>query len=130
MKLATDLARVFERRRAINPRYSLRAFARSIGISHSAVSRILKGAQRPSAATIIHAAGRLGWDAAYVESVMRAERLERLQCTAASSEFVTDARWIASRTNLSLDEVQLALHEGLRQGHIHMTAPHTWKVTR
>jgi len=40
--LASELAR----RRAKNRRYSLRAFARDLGLHHTSLSRILRGGQR------------------------------------------------------------------------------------
>ena len=128
MRFASELASAFERRRATNRRYSLRAFARAIGISHSAAGRILKGTQHPSDATIIQAGARLGWDGTRVSRLMREERIHRLQLLASSSEFTADARWIASRANLPLDEVQVALHEALRRGRIAMATSRTWKV--
>lgn len=128
VRFVSEFAAAFERRRAANKRYSLRAFARGIGISHSAAGRILKGTQQPSDATIIQAGTRLGWDAARVSCLLREERVRRLQSLALSPAFTADARWIASRANLPLDEVQIALHEALRTGRIAMTTPHTWKV--
>ena len=130
VRFASELAGAFERRRAANPRYSLRAFARAIGISHSAAGRILKETQHPSDATIIQAGTRLGWDATRVSRLLREERVHRLRVLIASPTFTADARWIASRANLPLDEVQIALHEALRTGRIAMTSPHTWKVIR
>jgi transcriptional regulator with XRE-family HTH domain len=35
-----------ERRRAVNPRYSLRSFARDLSVDHSTLSQILRGKRR------------------------------------------------------------------------------------
>jgi transcriptional regulator with XRE-family HTH domain len=122
------LSAEFQRRRSINARFSLRAFARVLGMSHSAVSRLLRGRQRPSVTTLTRVAHKLGWSATRVDELMRREQIARLEAEARSPRFAADARAIASRANLSLDQVQLALHEALRTGRLEMTGPRTWKV--
>ncbi len=47
---------------ASNPRYSLRAFARDIGISPSRLSAILKGRQGLSESSASRIAAKLGWE--------------------------------------------------------------------
>jgi hypothetical protein len=127
---ADALANELDRRRRANPRFSLRGFARVIGLSHSAVSRLIRATQRPSPASITRAGGRLGWSETMVASLIRRERVTRLEVAAASPRFVADARWIAAQANLTLDEVQVALHEALRTRRLTMPASHTWKVSR
>ncbi|ASD63238.1 helix-turn-helix domain-containing protein [Bdellovibrio bacteriovorus] len=46
-QIVLQLKREFARRRAKNPRYSLRSFAKSLGVSVSVVSRSLNGETVP-----------------------------------------------------------------------------------
>ncbi len=46
--LATILKRGFQARVARNPRYSIRAFARDLGLSHSHLLRLMTGRRRLS----------------------------------------------------------------------------------
>ncbi|MGE0812706.1 MAG: hypothetical protein AB7O28_09210 [Vicinamibacterales bacterium] len=128
MTLGTALAAEFDRRRRHNPRYSLRAFARSLGASHSAVSRLRRQECRPSDRTLAVLGGRLGWSAPEVVAAQRRERVDRLRALAAAPGFAADARWIAQRTAMSLDEVQVALQEALRLGTLAMPAADRWRV--
>lgn len=124
--LLTDALRAeFDRRRAVNPRYSLRAFARALGTSHSSLSRLSRG-QRPSARAVASLGRRLGWSDAHIHEAVARVRVTQLQRVAARHGFVADARWIAARTGWSLDEVQIALHDALRTRRLAMTSAHAW----
>ena len=126
---AAALTDEWQRRRQANPRFSARAFARMIGISHSALSRLLREKQRPSIATIERAGRKLGWSEARIATLAGAETVRRIETAAASPRFIADARWLASQTNLTLDQVQIALHEALRTSRVDMAARHSLKVT-
>jgi len=130
MNFAESLTAEFHRRRAANRRYSWRAFARALGISHSTATRLARQSHRASDATIVAAGRRLGWTEPRITVLIRDERVRRIQDAAASPDFVADARWVASRANLTLDDVQLALQEGLRTRRLEMTGAAVWKVTR
>ena len=127
---AEALASEFERRHHANARFSLRAFARVVGLSHSAVSRLLRARQRPSISSLRRVGTSLGWSETRVSSLARRERLRSLEAAAASPRFVPDARWIAARANLTIDEVQIALQDALRTGRLEMTTARSWKVAR
>lgn len=116
----------FNRRRDANPRYSLRAFARALGISHSSASRLCRG-RRPSAQVVALLGPRLGWSGVQVAAAVARTRVDHLRDLAAGP-FVVDARWIASRTGMSLDDVQVALHEAVRTGRLTMTSTTAWTV--
>jgi hypothetical protein len=116
----------FERRCAANPRYSLRRFAQTLGTSHSSLSRLYRGTQRPRPATIAALGPRLGLTPGAIAGAIRRLQIDRLRHAAASPGFQADARWLAARTNLSLDDVQLALHEALRTGRLTMPAAGRW----
>lgn len=55
------LAEEWLRRQSSNPRYSLRAFARTLGLSPSFVSMVLSGKRRINASRVGPVATRLGW---------------------------------------------------------------------
>lgn len=127
MSLSEALVAEFERRRAVNPRYSLRAFARVLGFSHSSISRLCCGRQ-PSARAVELLGRQLGWSEARIRATVIAQHVGRLRALASSRGFVADARWLASRSGLSLDAVQLALHEAVRTRRITMTSARAWTV--
>src|SRR5687768_9276024 len=51
-----QLVQEFERRRRKNPKYSLRAYGRSLGVDHSLLSKIIRG-QRPLSIKLIFQIG-------------------------------------------------------------------------
>lgn len=128
MDFVAGLRAEFERRRAANPRYSLRRFAQTLGTSHSSLSRLYRGAQRPRAATIAALGPRLGLTPLVIADAIRRLQVDRLRDAAASPTFRADARWLAAQANLSLDEVQLALHEALRTGRLTMATAGRWQT--
>ena len=121
-QLNTELAR----RRSVNPRYSLRAFARSLGTSHSLLSRLCRRGRRPSPSTVATLGTRLGWTATRIDEAVRAERVNQLCARSAQRGFQADVRWLATRLGMSMDQVQLALHEALRTRRIAMSRPGIW----
>lgn len=126
MTTADRVRAEFERRRAINPSFSLRAFARRLGISHSALSRVCRGRSHASAATLAKLESRLGAHAVSAAESERSQRLARLAALLARPGFTADARWLAVRLGLSLDDVQVAIQDALRAGQMTMVAPGTW----
>jgi transcriptional regulator with XRE-family HTH domain len=95
-RLRTILEAEFARRRNLNPRYSLRAFARSVDIEHSTLSQLLSG-KRPMTWKSIHRiASRVRWTGAAV-----------LQLSTQESRF--DSRSMACRLGISVDDVNIAL---------------------
>ena len=67
--LATELAR----RQRQNPRYSLRGFARLLGISHSTLSRLLKSSRPVSSRTVNALGPRLGLSARRLTTIVADE---------------------------------------------------------
>lgn len=125
MSLADALRAEFDRRRATNVRYSLRAFARALGVSHSSLSRLVRG-QRPSVRAIAALGPRLGWSDAHVRDTVARRRVDVLRALAGTRGFVADARWIAARTGLSLDHVQIALHDAVRTRRLSLSSTRVW----
>jgi transcriptional regulator with XRE-family HTH domain len=118
----------FDRRRAANARYSLRRFAQALGTSHSLLSRLCRRRRRPLPTTVAELGPRLGLSAMEVAAAIREHQMDRLCEVVGAPRFSPDARWLAARANLSLDEVQVALQEALRRRRLSMTGPRRWSV--
>jgi hypothetical protein len=101
----------FDRRRAGNPRYSLRAFARALGTDHSTLSQILRARRVLTRRTVRGYASRL-----------RLNRSETAQYSLESAllalvrrrRFRPDSRAIAARLGVTPDEVNVALQRLVR----------------
>jgi plasmid maintenance system antidote protein VapI len=95
IRLRTILEAEFTRRRGLNPRYSLRGFARSVNLEHSTLSQLMRG-KRPLTWKSIHRiAGKVRWTGAAL-----------LQLSAEDSKF--DSRAMARQLGISVDEVNIA----------------------
>jgi transcriptional regulator with XRE-family HTH domain len=96
----------FNRRKRTNPRYSLRAFARSVKLEHSTLSQLLRGKRTVTWRSISRIARTMRWTGSAV-----------LQLSAQSN---FDSRDFARRLNISVDEVNLALTDLCLFGVIHL----------
>jgi uncharacterized protein (TIGR02147 family) len=142
------------RRCARNGQYSLRAFAKFLGLDHSTLSQLLRGKRRLTERTVRRCGMRLGLDEASVAEFIRAEKrndesddnglieVRRLASDTAAlvaewqhyailelvrlRDFRPDSRWIARVLGLSVDEVNIALQRLLRLGLLAMEAPNRW----
>jgi transcriptional regulator with XRE-family HTH domain len=149
------LHREFSARRKRNRRYSLRAFAASLGADHSTLSQILRGERRVPAGRIPGWGAKLGIGeeeiAAYIAAeelpdASRAEQQDRLRNWIAEAmavvnepahlrilelcrtkDFRSDTRWVAERIGASVDEVNLAWSRLLRLRLMLVTADGNWK---
>lgn len=97
IRLRTILTKEFERRRAVNPRYSLRAMARSVGLEHSTLSQLLRGKRTLTWKSIRRIAQRLRWAGRSV-----------LEVTGGCGPH-WNSRSIADRLNLTVHEVNVTL---------------------
>jgi transcriptional regulator with XRE-family HTH domain len=97
IRLRTIVTNEFGRRRAVNPRYSLRALARSLEIEHSTLSQLLRGKRTLTWKSIRRIAAQLRWTGRTV-----------LQSSGASGP-QWDSRAIARRLGLTTDEVNVTL---------------------
>jgi uncharacterized protein (TIGR02147 family) len=142
------------RRCARNRQYSLRAFAKFLGIDHSTLSQLIRGKRRLTERNVRRYGMRLGLDeesiAAFVRRESREGNLEdavlgevrRLASDTASlvadwehyailelirlREFRPDSRWVARVLGLSVDEVNVALQRLLRLNLLTMDSPDRW----
>jgi transcriptional regulator with XRE-family HTH domain len=97
VRLRMVLESEFARRRRLNPRYSLRAFARSVRIEHSTLSQLLRGKRAITWKSIRGIAGNMRWTGTAVLQL------------AGDPGFRFDSRAIARQLRVSVDEVNVAL---------------------
>jgi transcriptional regulator with XRE-family HTH domain len=96
IRLRTILDQEFARRKRVNARYSLRAFAKSVDLEHSTLSQLMRGRRTMTWKSIQAIAGKLRGNGLGVLSA--AERRERF-----------DSRLVAKRLGISVDEVNVIL---------------------
>ena len=97
VRLRSLLQEEFFRRKKLNPRYSLRAFALSVGLDHSTVSQLLRGKRPITRKSVCWIGNKLRWNGASILQISG-------PCAARF-----DSRFIAKRLGLSVDEVNIAL---------------------
>lgn len=125
MEIREILAAELERRRQRNSRYSLRAFARSIGFHHSTLSRILR--RRRVTARMADALGRrLGLARRDVAEACAHENGRRILDLVGHPDFRPQSRWLAVMAGIPLDDVNLVLQRLLQSGRLAMVNRVTW----
>jgi len=128
MDFRTLLRNELAQRRARNPRYSARAFARQLGTEHTAITRIVNGSGRLTSRRIETLGTRLGLGAHEIAGAVLHEQMERIARLVSRPGFKSNARWIATRTGLSLDDVQIALHYLIYTRRLSMTSATSWTL--
>jgi DNA-binding IclR family transcriptional regulator len=130
MDLTALLQVRFAERRARNRRYSLRAFARDLALSHGALSQLMHR-RRPTSSAVIRSVGpRLGLEAARIEALVGDEHERKLRASLrgclGTPRFEPSVRRLAARTGLPMDAVCIALQRLLVNGSLTMSARTTW----
>ena len=120
----------FARRRQLNPRYSLRGFARRLGVHHATVSRLLTRDTALHAATISTIGPRLGLSSIEIQSLIAREDVELVIGAVERRAFRPRSRWLATVWGLSIDRVNVALQTLLRTGRLKMLSATEWSVIR
>jgi transcriptional regulator with XRE-family HTH domain len=143
------------KRRERNARYSLRSFARDLGLDHSTLSQVLRGERRFPASRIAATGRRLGlnaeeiaaWKAAAsAPDASTSERMEQLRNWSAEalaifgephhhellqacheSSFQPDSRWLAAQLGVTVDAVNVAAARLARLGLLEMTGASHWR---
>lgn len=116
-----------------NPRYSLRAFARQLGVSASVLSRVMAGSREPSKRFVVNAASCLRLDPKILNALQSSKdpsriRREEFRDLMAdqfevlsdwvhyaifelmeTNDFHSDVKWMSVRLGLSVFETQMAL---------------------
>jgi uncharacterized protein (TIGR02147 family) len=144
------------RRCARNPQYSLRAFAKYLGIDHATISQLLRGKRPLTARAILRLGTRLGLDRAAIDRYVAQETYWRGQSTTEATlgevqqlandaasvvadwyhyaileltrlhHFKPETRWIARVLGISPDMVNLALSRLTRLGLLEMVDRNRW----
>jgi transcriptional regulator with XRE-family HTH domain len=145
----------FERRRAANPGYSLRAFGRDLGVDHSSLSQILRGtrpvplpltaslgsklglsreeiavyraaAQVPDAQTEARQQQVRHWTAEAIQ-LLRDNTHQQLLALCTAPDFQPDLRWIAGRLQTDITRITLVYQRLLRLGFLEMASATRWR---
>jgi transcriptional regulator with XRE-family HTH domain len=118
----------FTQRHGRNARYSLRAFARDLGTDHATLSQILRD-RRGLSSRMIHRFGeRLDLPCALLTEACVQQDAEAILRMASKPAFRTHSRWIAARTGISVDAVNIALQRLLHRGDLAMRATDHWYI--
>lgn len=128
MDLRTRLTTEFNSRLERNPRFSLRAFARSLALHHTTVTRLVNGTRRASAPLLNRIGRRLGLSDSELVSMQRQEVAARVLEAAQLPDFRADCRWIAMKTGVELDDVNRALHLLIHERRLEMSTPSSWTI--
>lgn len=128
MELRDRLRAEFARRVERNPRYSQRAFARSLSLHHTTLTRVLDGRRGLSASMLSRVCARLGCSAADVRAARLAEDARKVLLLASAPDFRPDCRWIAVKSGVDLDNVSRALHLLIHKRQLVMSSPTKWTV--
>lgn len=126
MRFRDVLALEFERRRRLNPRYSLRAFARALGVSHTTLSRNLRQGRPLAARRVVALGHRLRLPAADLEAYSVRETEEGVLAAIDRPSFRPDSRWLATIVGVSVDEINVTLHALLHRRRLAMTSSRRW----
>lgn len=130
MRFKDALTAELDRRRASQPAYSLRRFARVLGVHHATASRLLQKSG-PVAERSIRAIGlRLGLPEAVIESLCVVERDEAVLASIAQPGFRPATRWISSAAGIPVDQVNVALQALIRTGRLRMISAKRWETRR
>lgn len=145
----------FEGRRRRNPKYSLRAFARDLGLDHATLSQIIRGRRGLTNAAITRIGERLGLSGEVIEHYLAPERngarkparaveplhhlsLDAFQVISDWHHFALlellrvdgfrpDSRWIARALGITVDEVNIAISRLTRLGLLEMRDHGEWE---
>jgi transcriptional regulator with XRE-family HTH domain len=128
MLFGNVLREELRRRQTRNRRYSLRAFARDLGLHHSTLSRLMRGTQRAARPTIAALATKLRLAAETIREGERGEVDRAILRAIGRRAFRPDCRWIAAVTGLSLDTVNASLHRLLRDRALRMDSHDRWTI--
>jgi uncharacterized protein (TIGR02147 family) len=138
-----------------NSRFSLRSFAKQLGIDHSTLSQVLRNRRRLSARDLKVVGRRIGMDEAAISVYLQNYRRKRSVATNAKDSrhfhldldtfqllsvwyhyailellqvqgFKTDSRWIAATLGIAVEDVNISLQRLLRLGLLEMSARDRW----
>jgi len=126
MDFAMLLETEFLRRRHRNPRYSLRAFARSMGTDHATMSQLLRGLRRLSLRRIRTMGARLGLSDCQIEHCCTARADAAVLEAIRKPPMCIGSRKLARRVGINVDAINIVLHRLLVAGSLRMPAKDRW----
>jgi transcriptional regulator with XRE-family HTH domain len=129
MSVSTLLQDEFERRRARNARYSLRAFARGLDIDHSTLSQMMRGKRTIPDRTLEKLAKQLGVTRDELERRCEIERFDDVVLRAIAGGAEASSVELAAQIGAGVDQVNIALHRLLRLGFLAMQG-NSWSVSK
>ena len=118
----------FAKRVGRNPRYSFRAYARSLSMHHATLKRVLEGSRGLSPASLTAVCAKLGYSTAEVRLARLDEDARKILQLVANPDFRPDCRWIAVKSGVDVDNVNRALHLLIHQRRLVMNTPDQWTV--
>jgi hypothetical protein len=119
----------FDRRRARNPRFSMRAYARVLGTHHGTLAQLLAGRRRLTSASAERLCARLGLPAEVGAAAALRDGADAVLRALARPGARLESRWLATRLGIPLDDVNRALHHLLWTRRLSMYAPGAWTCT-
>lgn len=128
MALHTLLADTLARRRAVNPAYSLRALAQSLGVHHATLTRLLAGRTIATGRCVQRLGRRLGLGDEAIVQLGLAEARRGVCRAITRRDFRPDSRWLAAMTGLPLDAVNVALQRLLVDRVLVMRSRGHWQL--
>lgn len=130
MRFRDVLRAELDRRRAMHATYSLRRFARVLGVHHSTLSRLL-AQQGPVAGRVIRKiGGRLRLPVTELDRLSAAEAEEAILSAVDRPQFRPDTRWLASASGIPIDQVNIVLQALMRTGRLRMVSAARWERSR
>lgn len=130
MQFTEQIIQEYLKRKRKNPAYSLRAFASTLEVDQSLLSKILKGKRNASSEFILKASQKLGFDSETIKLYLKAEANKQQVYTdldieagqllsnwehfaimelMKTKDFSQDTKWIAKRLNLNTYQVEDAI---------------------
>ena len=128
MEIRERLKLEFAKRVERNPRYSLRAYARSLSLHHSALKRVLDGSRGLSQSSLTRVCAKLGYTPQDLRVALIDEDARRIIQLVTNPGFRPDCRWIAVKTGVDVDNVNRALHMLIHRGRLVMNTSEQWTV--
>ncbi len=116
-----------DRRRAANPRYSLRAFARALAIDHATLSQMLRGKRRLTTRKVSAIGRKLRLPDHAIAEHAALEHEDAILAAIDRPGFRADSRWLASVTGIPVDAVNTTLQRLLRKRKLTMTSRDRWR---
>ena len=120
------IRREYDRRHGRNPRYSMRAYARSLRTHHTTLAQILERRRRLTARSIAHLGRHLGLSRAELAEACMQEHADTVIVLLRRRDARFDSRWIATRLGIPVDDVNRAIHRLLWQRRLVVPACREW----